>query len=536
MSKLFNQVSMRKPGRNVFDLSHERKFSFNMGELIPIFCEEVIPGDTFKMNTEVLMRLAPMVAPIMHRVNVFTHFFYVPNRLVWDNWSKFITGGETYDPNNPASVPVFPTIDILRDEDALIGRGQLADYLGVPNQIPGAPIGVDCRIKLNALPFRAYQLIYNEYYRDQNLQAPLALTKTDGIVSTGEKEILVMKRKRNWEKDYFTSALPWTQKGGEVSIPLSGEVPVSLADPYTANTVKLVDSTGDPSTDGDLNVSSGALRDASTSAAWIDPDGSLITNLEDANAAITVNELRRSIKLQEWLEKNARAGSRYIEQILSHFGVVSSDARLQRPEYLGGGKNPVVISEVLQNSATDTTPQGNMAGHGISAGNQNGFKKFFEEHGYVIGIISVLPRTAYQNGIRRHLLKDDKFDFFWPEFAHLGEQPVYNSEVWLQANIEDDPNNGKNSEFGYQSRYAEYKFIPSSVHGDFAKFTGGLDKWHMGRMFDSPPMLNDTFISSEDVTHRIFAVTDPSYHKLYCQIYNNVKAIRPMPQFGTPSF
>lgn len=534
MSKLFSDVKLNKPKRNVFDLSHDRKFSMNMGKLIPFFCEEVIPGDSFNVSSEIFLRMAPMVAPIMHRVNVYTHFFFVPNRLVWDNWQKFITGGETYDPNNPVVPPVFPTLDFTSANQEKLNVGTLADYMGVQMAEDAPGIWTGETIKVNALPFRAYQLIFNEFYRDQNLQTPLTIYKSDGYTAA-EMAVSTEIRYRNWEKDYFTSALPWTQKGGEVSLPLTGQIPVQLTDDFDGKEQMIVNSSGSGLT-GSLSASSGALMENSNHA-WLDPNESLQVDLEDANASITVNELRRSIRLQQWLERNARAGSRYIEQILSHFGVVSSDARLQRPEYLGGGKSPVVISEVLQNSQSDDTPQGNMAGHGISVGNTNSFKKFFEEHGYIIGIMSVMPRTGYQQGFRRHFLKDDKFDYFWPEFANLGEQEVYASELFCRSGQENDPYTGKNSVFGYQSRYSEYKFIPSTTHGDFRKLLSGYDKWHMQRIFDpgTEPALNETFVKANP-THRIFAVTDPSYDKLYVQVFNNVKAIRPMPKFGTPTF
>jgi len=508
-NRLFNQIAIRTAKRNVFDLSHERKFSMNMGDLVPCFNEEVVPGDTFKLSAEVFMRLAPLVAPIMHRVNVFTHFFFVPHRLVWDNWQDFITGGEDGD-----AAPVHPYININNSNYNSFNEGTLADHLGVNIVAPMAASGEN----ISSLPFRAYQLIYNEYYRDQNLEEKIPIETTDGLETTSAN-IRVM-RKRALEKDYYTSALPWTQRGGEATIPLG------TVTPNYKDQSEVVDDLGNAN--GPLTAVDGQLTDGSGTPLSVE-------NLNDMdNDPVTINELRKAIKLQEWLEKSARGGSRYIEQIFSHFQVKSSDARLQRPEYLGGGTSPIMISEVLQTSATnsqdtavDASIQGNMAGHGISTGRSNSFKRFFEEHGTIIGIISVMPKTAYQQGLRKQFFKFDKFDYFWPSFAHLGEQPILNKEIYNDNSATAD------NTFGYTPRYAEYKFIPSTVHGDF-KTT--QVHWHMGRIFGEAPVLNESFLklSDELAQQRIFADTS-DINKLYVQMYHKVKAIRPMPKFGTPT-
>lgn len=509
MSKnvLFNSIKIRKPKRNAFDLSHEKKLSMNMGDLVPIYLQEIVPGDKFNVNSEILLRMAPLVAPIMHRVNVYTHYFFVPNRLVYNQWEDFITGGR-----DGMSTPTFPKAD-LQPFFSSIGSGSLADYLGIPfigTGVTSAPIEV------SMLPFRAYQMIYNEYYRDQNLTAPIAFNK-GGTFDSGDVARLITMRKRAWEKDYFTSALPWAQRAASgVNIPLEVEYsPISTV------------------VRADAGVASGAL-DAATGELGVYDTAHRAARIEniDSISGVNINDLRRSIKLQEWLEKNARGGARYIEQILSHFGVVSSDARLQRPEYLGGGKNPIVISEVLNTAGVpDGDVQGNMSGHGISVGSTNGFKKYFEEHGYVIGIMSVLPRTAYQQGLDRSWQKFDKLDYFWPEFAHLGEQEILTKELFFDGDMTTNggADNKNENVFGYQSRYAEYKFKPSTVHGSFRD---DMNFWHMGRLFEGAPSLNTSFVEA-DPTTRIFAVEEDVDH-LWVQIYHRVNALRPMPVFGTP--
>lgn len=500
---MFNKIQIKQPKRNKFDLSHDRKMSMRMGDIVPILLQEVVPGDSFRVNSEVFIRLAPMLAPIMHRVNVYTHYFFVPNRIIWDNWKTFITGGE-----DGLQTAVYPTLNLGAD-NAQFDKGSLSDYFGMP--IPPQGAAHPFPEKISALPFRAYQEIYNEYYRDQNLTQKVDFSKGDE--TTGNVTALTTMRKRAWEKDYFTSALPWPQRGADVNLPVE----------FNYKDQSNIFDTAGAAVTGDVDAATGVLRANLNSAR--------IENLEEDATSVTINELRIATRLQEWLEKNARGGSRYIEQILSHFGVRSSDARLQRPEYLGGGKSPVIISEVLNkagdlDAGTNLQPVGDMAGHGISVGRTNTFKKSFEEHGYILGMISVLPRTAYSQGIPRHMQKFDKLDYYWPEFAHLGEQEVLDKEIYFDPTT--DTNQGT---FGYQTRYAEYKYQQSSIHGDFRDT---LDYWQMGREFDNRPQLNTEFVQS-DPTERIFAVDDlGDTDKLYVQIFNRVSAIRPMPYFGTP--
>lgn len=515
MSKIFQSVAMFKPKKSKFDLSHERKMSAKMGYIIPFFAEEIMPGDKFRVSTEMLLRMQPMIAPMMHRVRIKTDFFYVPNRLVWDNWQKFITGGE-----KGTDTPVHPKFELsqVHVDAGYLAKGSLYDYLGLPTINGGETLTHP--LYVNALPFRAYQLIYNEYYRDQNLQDPIPFSKGDGSEVVGEN---IKLRKSAWEKDYFTSCLPWAQKGGAVVAPVEGTLTgIDLAG---TQVLKQSDNTGAA---GALTATLGELEAPAGTRAKIPVTGSV----EMTEGGININELRITARLQEWLERNARAGSRYIENILANFGVLSSDARLQRPEYLGGSITPIVVSEVLstfQNADDSGYPQGTMSGHGIAAGGYGGFKRSFEEHGWVFGVMRVLPRTAYQQGIPKSMQRFDKLEYAWPSFAQLGEQEVKNSELYFQANGGDGSYN--DGVFGYQSRYAEYKYKPSTVHGDFRD---NLSFWHMGRIFEEAPLLNESFIMA-DPTKRIFAVTTETEDELLVQIYNRVDAIRPLPYYNSPT-
>ena len=511
---MFNSVELRKPRYNKFDLSHDRKFSTKMGDLVPILCQEILPGDRFRVDSEAFIRFAPMLAPIMHKVDVFVHYFFVPNRLIWSEWESFITGGA-----QGTDAPVHPyfVFNGAGGVNQFFLNGGLPDYLGYPT-LPTAGTVITNPVNLSVLPMRAYQRIFDQYYRDQTLQPSNPGSLSSGVQNPAEVGIIAQLRQRAWEKDYFTSALPFAQRGGEVSLPF--EVNVNYSDFATAIRTAGPNATGPLSADG---VNGGQIEDSTGATVRIE-------NIESIDSAsVTIAELRRSARLQEWLEKNATGGARYVEQIYAHFGVRSSDARLQRPEYLGGGKQPVSISEVLgTNQDGATEPQGNMSGHGVSYGRTNRFARRFEEHGFVMGIMSVLPRTAYQQGIPKTLMRFDRFDFAWPEFANIGEQEIKLPELWYDYS---GPASELTETFGYQSRYAEYKYVPSSVHGEFKD---SLAFWHMGRIFDAKPELNSQFVTS-DPTRRIFAVTDPNEQELWCHVYNNVQAIRPLPYYGTPA-
>lgn len=511
---IFGSILANKPKKNVFNLSHEVKMTANMGGLYPFYMEEVIPGDSFKVNSEIMMRLQPLVAPVMHRVDVFTHYFFVPNRIIWDEWEDFITGGE----DGLASV-IQPTVTLEDSSKNNFQSKSLSDYLGIPPM--DVTVTYDSSIDISVLPFRAYTKIYNDYYRDQNLEDEIDTSLNANVVAL---------RTRAWEKDYFTSALPFAQKGGAVTLPLQGEAPIITEYDSLSNSPTFI------KTDGTIVGAQGALDNAAdgsiqnltnaTANLAYDPQGTLKADLTQATS-VTVEELRQSIRLQEWLERNARGGTRYIEQIYAHFGVMSSDARLQRPEYLGGGKQPVSISEVLSTVDLEPNPIGTMAGHGISVGKSNRFSKTFEEHGYILGIMSVMPRTNYQQGIHKTWSRQDKLDYYWPEFAQLGEQEIKNKELYVDYLATSTPD----STFGYQSRYAEYKYGVSRVAGDMR---GNLDFWHFGRKFDVEPALNNEFIKCYP-RKDAFAVTADSEDELIIQIFNRVKAIRPMPYFNVPT-
>lgn len=540
--KGFSSVQLKKPTRSTFDLSHEKRVSFKMGQLVPVFISETIPNDTVRCNTEIMLRLAPMLAPIMHRVNCFVHYFFVPNRLIWADWEAFITNGRL-GTETPPVPPNFEIDDVGALAQELLGNGSLFDYLGgVP--ITDAAAASFGAATLDLLPFGAYYKAWYDYYRDRNYVAdndflPMASGSNGGMIPLDMASVITL-RERDYQKDYFTSALPWTQRGNEVLMPLVGTGTVDAVTAAT-NPGKLRRSDTGAQLSGVLETAASANPtnvQLSTGGVagldvYYDPNGTLEANI--TSSGVSINDLRTSVRLQEWMERNALAGSRYNESIMAHFARRTSDSRLQRAEYLGGGKVTIKISEIVTTAwsvdgASNDVPPANMAGHGLTFGNTNRFSYNCEEHGFVIGIMSVMPNTAYMQGIPRMFLNRNTFlDYPWPSFAHLGEQPVYKYELWgTAANVPVDRTT--QNVFGYQSRYADWKYIPSSSHGDFRD---SLDFWHLTRKFASNPALGFSFCNFEsDLPDRIFAVS--GVQTLWAYIYNDASVKRSLPYYGTP--
>lgn len=484
-------------------------------------CTPCIPGDKFNISCEALIRFAPMIAPVMHRIDVYMHYFFVPNRLLWNHWEDYITNGGAYE-DGTQTLPAFPYFTVLADGS---NYSPLMDHLGIPDPAQNTST---VNQNVSALPFKAYFKIFEEYYRDQNLDQFATPDLIDGNNNANLADMNYLQV-RAFEHDYFTACLPFAQKGNAVEIPISGEV--ALAPSWdTIGFPKFVDGTGN-TIDGTVLSEDvgGAFPDKITLSTdtvnprAYDPQGTL----EVSNAETTINDLRRATALQRFLEKMARGGSRYIEQIKVMFGVSSSDKRLQRPEYITGTKSPVVISEVLNTTGTTDAPQGSMAGHGASVTSGQYGSYYCEEHGYIMGIMSILPKTAYQQGMPKHFLKiNDPYEHFFPDFAYIGEQEVLRKEVYAYHASGD-------SVFGYVPRYAEYKFENNKVAGDFRD---SLDFWHLGRIFGAAPSLNDSFIKADpSYFDRIFAVQDET-DNMWCHVFNKVQAFRLMPKYGTPTF
>jgi len=522
MKNPFSTISLNRPKRNVFDLSHDVKLSFEMGRLVPTCLVDCVPGDKFEITPNTMLRFLPLVSPVMHRVNVTTDFFFVPNRILWPNWEDFITG------KDDALVPPFYYHDG-------VPAGSIGDYFGIPLDLPtGSNV-----LKISAFPFNAYQKVWDEYYRDQNLQTEVWTPLVDGLNADYEAFSKVDPYKRAWMHDYFTSCLPFAQAGDAVTLPLTTTDGVEVyLDEATEGTPQLIKELNDHDTTltGPLNSGAlGELRGGTLGGddAVLDPNGTLKVDVN--SDAVDINTLRRAFRLQEWLEKNARGGRRYVEHILAHFGKRVQDYRLQRPELIGRVFQSMSISEVLATAQTivleETTPVGNMAGHGVSVG--GGQKLYYNcpEHGWIIGLINVQPVTSYQQGLHRSFSRETALDYFWPTFAHIGEQEVKNKELYIDAVGAGTGVNDLDGTFGYLPRYSEYRYMNSRVAGEMRN---SLSFWHMGRIFEAQPVLNEEFISA-DPTTRVFAVEDEPQH-IVGWIHNQIKAVRPMPKYGMPSF
>lgn len=520
MQHSFSQVPNAEIQRSTFNRNHGHKTTFDAGWLIPIYVDEALPGDTINLSMTCFGRLATPIAPVMDNIAVDSFFFAVPIRLIWDNWQRF--NGEQ---RNPTDTTDFLVPQITSPAGGYL-NSTLEDYFGLPTQVPG--------VAHSALWHRAYNLIWNEWFRDQNLQNSVVNNVGDGPDAPTDYTLL----RRGKRHDYFTSALPWPQKGPAVQLPLGQTAPV-VSSGSGVPTFKAQTTTGGP---GGGNL---IIQAASTTPAWVAANSGfpnaaaqwlstgLAADLSTATAA-TINQLRQAFQIQRLYERDARGGTRYIEILKSHFGVTSPDARLQRPEYLGGGSTPVNINPVAQTSQTtggaSPSPQGNLAGVGTVGLHGHGFIKSFVEHCVIIGLVSARADLTYQRGLDRMFSRRTRWDFYWPALAHLGEQAILNKEIYAQgsANPTQDA-----AVFGYQERYAEYRYKNSRITGQFrSNFATPLDVWHLAQNFTSLPVLNSTFIQDDPPIDRVIAV--PSYPHFLWDSYFQIKHTRPMPMFSVP--
>jgi len=503
MEHQFSEVPKATIERSSFDRSHGVKTTFDAGYLVPILVDEALPGDTFNTNMTAFARMATPIFPIMDNVYMDTHFFAVPVRLIWDNWKKF--NGEQIDPGDSIDY----TVPTMTAPGAGYSNQTLHDYFGIPTGVGN--------LEHNSLWHRAYNLIYNEWFRDQNLQDSVQVDKGDGPDTYTNYTLL----KRGKRHDYFTSCLPWPQKGDSVDLPLGTSATIH----HSANDGDYVSVYSDTNT---------AYKRLGSDLTWVSGAGTagteanrLYADLTNATAA-TINQLREAFQIQKLLERDARGGTRYTEIVKAHFGVTSPDARLQRPEYLGGGSTPVNVTPIEQTSSTDaTSPQGNLAAMATASLTNHGFTKSFTEHCVILGLVSVRADLTYQQGLNRMFSRQTRYDFYWPALSHIGEQAVLNKEIYADGSAADD------NVFGYQERYAEYRYKPSMITGKFrSNDAQSLDAWHLSQEFSSLPGLNSTFIEENPPLDRVIAV--PSEPHFIFDSYISMKCARPMPVYSVP--